>query len=343
MWVVISKDELASQCAAGCSACPMELVASSTGGAPVAQYCRIGAAEDPWISAEDHPASIVYGENSYAGHNEDDALNFGGSNVWINRLPSAAPAAVSSAPPVDTVSGYAHMTFEGEDWYLVRRDHDPDGWHRANDQLAGTEEYGSLSTDSRAGSTFSVPFGAAFTKYLLASGDMSMWVVISKDELASQCAAGCSACPMELVASSTGGAPVAQYCRIGVEEDPWISAEDHPASIVYGENSYAGHNEDDALNFGGSNVWINALPPLCRGSALGIMDLEDMPVSLIGYWPLDGTPCDASLNEVHALATNGEYSTGLWGDAFYFDGDDVLVVIDDGSGAGPLDPELVLM
>ena len=137
-----------------------------------------------------------------------------------------------------------------------------DGWHPANDNLAGTSSYGALSTDHLGDGTWSTPFGSDFTQYLLASGDMSMWVQIARDELASQCAASCAACGMTLLGSSAGGSAVAQYCRTGAAEDPWISAGDHPTHIVYGENGYGGHNADDALNFAGANVWIDALPDL---------------------------------------------------------------------------------
>ena len=57
-----------------------------------------------------------------------------------------------------------------------------------------------------------------------------------------------------------------QYCRKGVIEDPWLSVGEHPSSIVYGEGSYEGHNEDDALNFGGSNVSKRRRPSLLRRS-----------------------------------------------------------------------------
>jgi hypothetical protein len=39
-----------------------------------------------------------------------------------------------------------------------------------------------------------------------------------------------------------------------VEQDPWISAGNHPDYIVYGENGNKGHNKDDALNFGGATM-----------------------------------------------------------------------------------------
>eukprot|EP01052_Picozoa_sp_SAG31_P015482 SAG31_NODE_996_length_10492_cov_4.648802_6_plen_728_part_00 len=157
------------------------------------------------------------------------------------------------------VNGFAHMRFNDQDWYLVRRVTPGTTWHPINDRLSGTTSYGEQSTDSVSGSTFSVPFGDDFTEFLLASGDMSMWVTMTKAELYAQCAASCANCQMTLTGSSHLENP-RQYCRTGNAEDPWISAGDHPAQIVYGENSYGGHNSDDALNFGGANVWVNALP-----------------------------------------------------------------------------------
>ena len=38
------------------------------------------------FSAGDHPAHIVYGENSYGGHNGDDALNYGGAYEYSRLL-----------------------------------------------------------------------------------------------------------------------------------------------------------------------------------------------------------------------------------------------------------------
>ena len=80
----------------------------------------------------------------------------------------------------------------------------------------------------------------------------------------------------------------------------------------------------------------------CR-QAVGHVDTADLPSSLIGYWSLNGNTFDASGNDLHSVAVNGEYAQGLWGDAFFFDGDDVLVVVDSGAGTSPLDPQLVLM
>ena len=164
----------------------------------------------------------------------------------------------------NVVDGYATMNFNGQDWYLVRRDHSTDGgWHPVNDNLVGTETYGTLSSDPASQTTWSALFGPDFTEYLLASGDMSMWVSLTKAELASNCGS-CANCVMALTGSSGLDEP-RQYCRAGSGEDPWISAGNHPDEIVYGEMSWANHHvgQDgsvDALHAGGSNVWINCHP-----------------------------------------------------------------------------------
>ena len=156
----------------------------------------------------------------------DDALNFAGANVWIDAAPGG------NVPTVDVVSGFAHMNYQGIDWFLVRHDGIAgNGWHPANDNLAGSASYGDLGTDPTDGTEWSVPFGSDFTQYLLASGDLSMWVQIGRDELASRCAASCAACAMDLVGSSTGGAAVAQYCRTGASggslDQRWRSPNAH--------------------------------------------------------------------------------------------------------------------
>ena len=88
-----------------------------------------------------------------------------------------------------------------------------------------------------------------------------------EEELATQCAASCANCVMELLGSSEFAEPK-QYCRTGAQEDPWISAGDHPDKIVYGENGDANQwhtgtdGSIDALNTGGSNVsWFPRFGP----------------------------------------------------------------------------------
>jgi hypothetical protein len=212
--------------------------------------------------------------------------------------------------------GFATMNFLGQDWYLVRRDHSIEGgWHPANDNLAGTETYGGFTFDVNAQQTFSVPFGDAADEFLLASGDMSMWVTIKRSEVAAQCAASCANCKMELTASSNGdiSSPL-QYCRTGSGEDPWISAGDHPDLIVYGENSWASHHigqdgSEDALQRGGSNVWINCLPTGCGAPAGGTSTVIDTrPVADVACAGTVVAAVDNAytlyLNEIPMVSTN---------------------------------------
>ena len=213
----------------------------------------------------------------------------------------------------------AHVNFNGQDWYLVRRVSRPGTtWHPADDNLQGTSVYGQPTTDPLAVSvhplafpaagccltetaacagqddTFSIAFSAGgYSSLLFASGDLSMWVQMSRATVQgfSDPNVDCKHCTLPLEGSSEGGRPVQQYMRSDCcPEDPWISAGDHPAKIVCehqppplnltqshgladsrllaaahlsdGEGGWKGHNTNDALNFGGANVWVNSLAGL---------------------------------------------------------------------------------
>ena len=156
-----------------------------------------------------------------------------------------AAAAASAADGIDVVQGYAHMRYLDQDWYLVRRaagSSDTDGeacWHPANDQLAGTERYGTNDANPLGDQTFSVPFqNFAYDKLMMASGDMSMYVVLDKDVM-DECTSGAVDGQWHPVISQSSASDsqttVLQYCRSGATEDPWISVGEHPDRIVYGE------------------------------------------------------------------------------------------------------------
>ena len=234
-----------------------ELQWPSRGKSRVLQGCKRGTpGADPWLSVQQHPDGIVYGENGYAGHNTDDALNFGGANVWVN--------SIEPSPYDIAANGFAHVKWEQEDWYLVRRASGPKKWHPSNDNAQGTVAYGKYSTDALSDSTFSMLYKQyTWDKIMFASGDLSMYVVMGRDVVGTFPDINCANCPLKLLASNEGkahkgGQIVKQYMRKGCcAEDPWISAGHHPTEIVYGENGYGGHNTDDALNFGGANVWVN--------------------------------------------------------------------------------------
>ena len=66
-----------------------------------------------------------------------------------------------------------------------------------------------------------------------------------------------------------------------------------------------------------------------------------LPVSLVGYWPLDGDATDLSVNSLVGTVTNGEWVTSHYGLAFHLFGEDGIRVTDGGSS--PLDVDNVLM
>ena len=162
-------------------------------------------------------------------------------NVWVDSI-----AALDIATEPTSGQQLAHMSMLGEDWYLVRRDAgamDRDGercWHPANDELAGTEYYGVNDASPTGSETFTIRFDVfAWSKMLLASGDLSMYVEMDRATIES-CTTGQvdGQWRPEVLASSTRQQNVLQYCRSGVSEDPWISAAEHPDHIVYGPLDY---------------------------------------------------------------------------------------------------------
>lgn len=82
------------------------------------------------------------------------------------------------------------MQFQGQDWYLVRRDAgsaDPSGetcWHPADDNLRGTDVYGENDHSALGVHTFSLHFAdLPWTQMLLGSGDLSMFAIMERGQL----------------------------------------------------------------------------------------------------------------------------------------------------------------
>ena len=252
-------------CRSACGTCGSST--DGSGSTPAQQYCRSGQPEDPWISVGDHPDRIVYGEAGWCGqHWNDDSPNFGGSNVWVNALNRDSDGDAMHVPPFDVAASpggqsgdsLVRMTFSGRDWFLVRRDagslntggqtcsgYDPscwdavngdNCWHQATDNLAGTDVYGTNDLDPMGTASYSVAFRETrWTQMLLASGDMSMYVVMDRESI-EQCSEGQNDgqwFPHILEGSESDEYEATQYCRAGVPEDPWISVGHHPDKVVY--------------------------------------------------------------------------------------------------------------
>jgi hypothetical protein len=171
-----------------------------------------------------------------------------------------------------TEDGYGTMQWQGDTWYLVRRS-TGSRWHTANDEAQGDwEPYGGYNPDPVADDVlFSVEYASwPWDKMLMASGDMTEWVILPRDLVdgfGEEGTPSCNNCVMPLIATSQGNNDALQYMRPGAQEDPWLSAGHHPDQIVYGENGDANSwhvGAGDALTMGGANVWVNgitAAPP----------------------------------------------------------------------------------
>ena len=160
--------------------------------------------------------------------------------------------------------------------YLVRRAPPGPRWHEADDNLAGTASYGAGgygNTDPNGMASFSVPFADllwgemyvihamfccaailpnvndARADRMLASGDLSMWLVLDRGTVEECSVPGFVPqtigspgqwFPHPVAGSDAGEAQaerddesgVLQYCRQGVPEDPWLSVGEHPSKIV---------------------------------------------------------------------------------------------------------------
>eukprot|EP01047_Picozoa_sp_COSAG01_P002039 COSAG01_NODE_51_length_31472_cov_106.607083_3_plen_4163_part_00 len=182
----------------------------------------------------------------------------------------------------DVAGGYAHMKFHGSDWYLVRRKAAPPAWHPVDDNLQGTGAYGNRSTDPLGAHDFSVPWAhTAYSQVLVASGDLSMFTIMSREVISGM--GSCANCSLDVIASSSDGHPAQQMMRPGIPEDPWISVDDHPRGIVYGEGGSTQYvtSVNNALKLGGSNVWVNSVSQYgMHTDADGFVTLTDVPPAL---------------------------------------------------------------
>ena len=101
----------------------------------------------------------------------------------------------------------------------------------------------------------------------------------------------------------------------------------HCAGFGYRPSDHTCHLYADASNCADSGSandglnWYTCRPKPCQTQA-------SLPPSLVGYWPLDGSGADISGHGLAAVDTNGEYTAGLYGQAFRFSGDDLLTVPD---------------
>jgi len=149
----------------------------------------------------------------------------------------------------------------GTGWKLVR--HVPPGtmWHKATDQLRGTDKYG----DPNGHSEFSVKFiHEIFHEFLFSTGDCSKWLIAKKKEVIGDDGNLFYAnAERQILKSSKSNIPYKAkwYRRRGAREDPWISIIDHfdaisTQNIVYGEANFGHAHANILSSHDGANVFI---------------------------------------------------------------------------------------
>ena len=156
------------------------------------------------------------------------------------------------------------IDIDGGGWTLVR--HVPRGnkWHKATDQLRGTDEYGT-PCGATCNQDWSIKFdNTKFNQFLFVTGDKAKWLIADKTAVLGFYAND----PRNIYKSSTqqSSYQAKWYRRNGHREDPWISLTDHhPAigqgDILYGENHFGGGHAKNILpQHNGANVFIRLKP-----------------------------------------------------------------------------------
>ena len=267
------------QCEAGCladSRCHDTIEYGIAGGEHTGNTCTGNGACKCWLVLDGASCANPIPHLSYSVYQLGQAVHASSTFTYDYRA-SVPPTSVDHVTTEDgtlqwcdfnvaPVVNLATAQFQGSTWTLVRRVKQGDTWHPATDELAGTDEYG-IYGSATSDTTFSIPFGdngrsaLSWDQIMFSSGDMTEWVILDKAEMDS-CTDGTNDGEWhpQIAAASGHSAPysVTQYCRRGNEEDPWISVEEHPAQVVYGEGSHRHHaRHDDAITAnGGANVWV---------------------------------------------------------------------------------------
>ena len=150
---------------------------------------------------------------------------------------------------------------DGGYWTLVR--HVPAGhmWHKATDQLRGTDVYGTPCGGSCKQEWSSKFDKTKFNQFLFATGDERKWLIASRNDVTD----GFYANELRLIYKSStnpNSYEARWYLREGNKSDPIISLTDHGSAIGEGNILYGEDHCDDlhASNilsrYRGANVFI---------------------------------------------------------------------------------------
>ena len=181
-----------------------------------------------------------------------------------NNFNSGAITATPSATTTGTTGIYTYMSFTYNKpiieqitgvsgWRLVRfLPPTATVWHPINDDLVGTTTYGTAYSTTTA---WSIPFGT-FDEFVFGTLNLQYWMQITKTQAVGEIYAGTARTIIKSSFSATSYSAT-QYNRgAGNGEDPWMSIQNHPTQVVYGENSVAGTHTQLISVDGGMGVWV---------------------------------------------------------------------------------------
>ena len=96
------------------------------------------------------------------------------------------------------------MEFDGETWYLARRNAQTDAWHPANDNALGTQSYGNVFNNPTGSDTFSIKYDQFnWGKIMFAWGTFEHWIILDRSVLENSIAEGaCAKCMLPIYKSS---------------------------------------------------------------------------------------------------------------------------------------------
>ena len=133
------------------------------------------------------------------------------------------------------------VDIDGGGWTLVR--HVPEGnkWHRATDQLRGSDMYGTPCGET-CNQEWSIKFASInYNQFLFATGDGHKWLIAAKNVVTGSFYEN----KPRLICKSSRKASnykAKWYRRKENREDPWISLTDHDTAIGEGNIIYAENN-----------------------------------------------------------------------------------------------------
>ena len=208
--------------------------------------------------------------------------------------PTAAlcPAITPGPDPKDSKPASSAYHIDGGGWKLVRRVKAGSTWHPATDWLAGTDEYGTYTTDETVDDTFSIRYDHMILgniDFLFATGDGTYWLMATREQIGGVQLgfSDYSSSPdyTRTFTSSTGKSSAVWYNRQAFNKDPMISQNDWgstPLYMMYRGASVPEHTEL-VLNNNGMNVFIRTIYDVP-----GETDCNTVSVS---YWSIRKSTC----------------------------------------------------